>query len=460
VTSLAAGDPPGSNATRTTFLALTAVLLGQAIQVSNGNGVPGAWLPLTAACLAAALAALAPGLPFLERLGDRVPTVVLGVGLAIQFSQLVTTQPAAYVRPIPGFREFFAVLAAAAVVSGAALAPRPVLGRLHLPILVVLFGIAATWLLRATHPPAIDVFIFQQQSSQALLHGQNPYALTFPNIYGYTTFYGPAVADNRTLHFGFPYPPLSLLLALPGWLLAGDHRVAQAVACGVVAASFAALGPGRLPVLAAATLLFTPRIFFVLEESWTEPFGLALFALLLVAAARRPRLLPVFLGLFLAWKQYSIFLLPLVAILLPRPFRWRTYARCVLPALGLAAAITLPFFLWNPSAFWRSVVWLQTVQPFRTDALDFPAWWVAQGHAPFEVIPLVLGVTALATVLVLLRREHGIAAFAAGATFVYAVFFAFSKQSFCNYHWFVVGLAACGVAASARGLASREASPV
>jgi hypothetical protein len=154
------------------------------------------------------------------------------------------------------------------------------------------------------------------------------------------------------------------------------------------------------------------------------------------------------LGLFLAWKQYSIFLLPLVVILLPRPFRWRTYARCVLPALGLAAALTLPFFLWNPAAFWRSVVWLQTVQPFRTEALDFPAWWVAQGHPPFDVIPLVLGATALATALVLLGRRHGIAAFAAAATFVYAVFFAFNKQSFCNYHWFVVGLAAVGIATS------------
>ena len=200
MTTLAAGDSRAANATRATFLALTAVLLGQAIQVSNGNGVPDAWLPLTAACFAAALAALAPQLPFLERLCDRVPTAVLGVGLALQFSQLVTTQPGAYVRPIAGFREFFAALAAAAVVSGAALASRPVLGRLHAPVLVALFGIAAAWMLRASYPPSIDVFVFQQQASHALVRGQNPYALTFPNIYGYTTFYGPEVADARTLH--------------------------------------------------------------------------------------------------------------------------------------------------------------------------------------------------------------------------------------------------------------------
>jgi hypothetical protein len=457
VTSLAAGVPRASNATPATFLALTAVLLGQAIQVSNGNGVPEAWLPLTAACLAAALAALAPPFPFLERLGDRVPAAVLGVGLALQFSQLVTTQPGAYVRPIPGFREFFAALAAAAVVSGAALASRPVLGRLHAPVLVALFGIAAAWMLRASYPPSIDVFVFQQQASHALLRGQNPYALTFPNIYGYTTFYGPEVADARTLHFGFPYPPLSLLLALPGALL-GDHRVCQAIACGVAAAACVAIGGGRLPLLAAATLLFTPRMFFVLEEAWTEPFGVALFALVLLGATRKSRLLPIALGLLFAWKQYTLFFLPLAALLVPRPFTWRGYARLVAPAVGLAAAITLPFFLWSPAAFWRSVVWLQSVQPFRREALDFPAWWVGQGHAPFEVIPLVLAVTSVATALALARRVHGPAAFAAAATFVYAFFFAFNKQSFCNYHWFVVGLAACGIAATAQVNAAREPS--
>jgi hypothetical protein len=452
-TELRASRQPGGS--RGTFLALTAVLLGQAIQVSNGNGVPEAWLPLAAACLAAALGALAPPLRFLERLGDRVPTAVLGIGLALQFSQLVTTQPGAYVRPIPGFREFFAALAAAAVVSGAALASRPVLGRLHAPALVALFGIAAAWMLRASYPPSIDVFVFQQQASHALLHGQNPYALTFPNIYGYLTFYGPEVADARTLHFGFPYPPLSLLLAMPGALL-GDHRVCQAIACGVVGAACAAFGTGRLPILAAATLLFTPRMFFVLEEAWTEPFGVALFALVVLAAARKPRLLPVALGLLFAWKQYTVFFLPLAALLVPRPFTWRSYARLVVPAVGLAAAITLPFFLWSPAAFWRSVVWLQTVQPFRREALDFPAWWVGLGHAPFEVIPLVLAATGIATALALARRVHGPAAFAAAATFVYAVFFAFNKQSFCNYHWFVVGLAACGVAASVAPSTSPE----
>jgi hypothetical protein len=203
---------------------------------------------------------------------------ILGVGLAVQLPSW-SHPPGYYLRPIAGFREFFAAVAVAAVVSGAALAARPVLGRYHGPLLVGLFAVAAWWMVRASFPPSIDVFVFQQESSRALLAGQNPYALTFPNIYGGMAFYGPGIADNHTVYIGFPYLPLSLLLALPGWLVAGDYRAAQVFACGLAAVACLALGRGRLPLLAVAALLFTPRMFFVLEQGWTEPFGVALFAL-------------------------------------------------------------------------------------------------------------------------------------------------------------------------------------
>jgi hypothetical protein len=438
---------PATESTRATLLALATVFLGQAIQANNGNGAPEAWPFLVGTLLATALAALGKPWTRLERLGDVAPVLVLGVGLAIQFAQLATHPPGYYIRPIAGFREFFAVLAAAAVVSGAALASRPVLGRYHGPLLVALFAVAAWWVLRASFPPSIDVFVFQQESSRALISGRNPYALTFPNIYGGTAFYGPGTADQRTVFIGFPYLPLSLLLALPGWLLAGDYRAAQVVACGIATAAMLAPRRGRLPLLAVATLLFTPRMFFVLEQGWTEPFGVALFALLLVAMVRRTRLQPLALGLLLAWKQYTIFLIPLAALLFPRPLDWRAYGRTVLQAVAVATLVTLPFFLWDPAAFWRSVVHFQFVQPFRTEALDFPAWWVSLGHAPFDVLPWMLGATVVALMAVLLRPAAGPAGFSAAVALVYGAFFAFSKQSFCNYWWFMLGVLACGLAA-------------
>jgi hypothetical protein len=427
---------------------VAAVFLGQALQINNGNGHPEAWPYVFATLFTVALAALSPPWPTVEAAGDQVAVLVLGVGLALQFSQLLTS-PRVLRPPHPGVQEFFAILAAAAVVAGGALARRPALGPYQGPAMVLLFALAGWWMIRASYPPHIDVFVFQQEASRALAHGRNPYALTFPNIYGNMQFYGPGIADAKTVFMGFPYFPLSLLLAFPGWLIAGDFRVAQLAACTITAAAFAGFGPSRLPLLASALLLFTPRMFFVLEQGWTEPFGVALLALVTLAAARRSRWLPVALGLLLAWKQYTVLFLPLAALLVPRPFRWRAYARLVLPAVALAALITLPFFLWNPSAFWKSVVLAQFAQPFRTEALSLPAWWVVEKKLPeFDVLPGMLAGTLAAMVAVLARGRRGPAAFVTGSALVYAVFIALSKQSFCNYWWFVLGTMCCGIAAS------------
>ncbi|HET6982817.1 MAG TPA: hypothetical protein VFI53_11795 [Myxococcaceae bacterium] len=455
----ARGTAVPGNATRAFLLSIAAVFLGQALQINNGNGHEDAWPYLFATLLVLAVAALSPPWETVEASGDQLAVLVLGVGLALQFSQLVTSPPGYYARPIPGFREFFAILAAAAVVAGAALGRRPALGPFHAPVLVLLFALAGWWMIRASYPPHIDVFVFQQEASRALVHGRNPYALTFPNIYGNMQFYGPGIADAKTVFIGFPYFPLSLLLALPGWLIAGDFRMAQLAACAIAAAAFTGLGPGRLPLLAAAVLLFTPRMFFVLEQGWTEPFGVALLAGVVLAATRRSRWLPFALGLLLAWKQYTVLFLPLAALLVPAPFRWRAYARLVLPAIGVAAAITLPFFLWDPAAFWKSVVYAQFLQPFRHEALSLPAWWVVEKHHPeFNVLPPMLVATLAALVAVIAHRRRGPAAFATGSALVYAVFIALSKQSFCNYWWFVLGAICCAIAANAaEGIAARAA---
>jgi uncharacterized membrane protein len=42
--------------------------------------------------------------------------------------------------------------------------------------------------------------------------------------------------------------------------------------------------------------------------------------------------------------------------------------------LAVAAVVTLPFFLWNPQAFWRSVVVFQFLQPLREDSLSHVVW--------------------------------------------------------------------------------------
>ncbi len=58
-------------------------------------------------------------------------------------------------------------------------------------------------------------------------------------------------------------------------------------------------------------------------------------------------------------------------------------ARLVLPrgeGVAVAAAVTLPFALWNLPAYWKSVVRVQLVGPFRWDALSYLVWWGFHGH--------------------------------------------------------------------------------
>jgi hypothetical protein len=434
--------------TRTTLLALLLVVLGQLLLESDGHYTPGAihWLLLATAV--GFLALVTPPIQAVEQLGMCTPVAILLAGLALQFSQVLTRPPGMYLRPVNGWMPFLAAVGTAAVLAGSVSFAGPRWARIGTALVAVCFLAAGLWVLRASPRPAIDVFVFQQQSSDALLHGRNPYTLTFPNIYGHSPFYGPELTDGRTLFFGFPYPPLSLFLATLGFAATGDHRAAQLFAFVVAAACLVALRPDRLGALAAAALLFTPRGLFVLEQGWTEPFGVALLGLVLVAAVHAPRLLWVALGALFAWKQYTVVLLPLTVLLLPRPFSWRGWARLVVPALLLALAVTLPLALWDVRGFWRSVVWLQTVQPFRADALSFPSGLMALGYTPPAVVPTLLVLTTLAVAILLFWAPRTPQGFALATTLVLGVFFAFNKQSFCNYWFLVLGAAALAVAAA------------
>ncbi len=56
------------------------------------------------------------------------------------------------------------------------------------------------WIIRNSPSPAIDVFVFQQESSAALLRGENPYKLTFANIYGDLPLYPPDLVRGGRLN--------------------------------------------------------------------------------------------------------------------------------------------------------------------------------------------------------------------------------------------------------------------
>ncbi|MFZ5468229.1 MAG: hypothetical protein ACOZIN_02230 [Myxococcota bacterium] len=430
-------------------LAVAAVALGYALQVNLGTYHPEAMKYLTLALAFAALGVAAPRVPLVERWGDQAPLFFLALGFALQLALLLTTPPGIFLRigSAQTLRPFYFCLVASGVLVGAGFSASPWLLRVRPAAVGAVFLVLGAWLLRASPDPHIDVFVFQRDGAAELLDGRNPFSMTFPDILHDPLIYGPGLQQNGRLMFGFPYPPVALLLAVPGHLLAGDFRYAQLLAMVGAAALLAYAVPGRLAAGAAALFLFTPRSLFVLEQGWSDPLVFLCFAAVVFCAGRSPKYLPYALGVFLVSKQYNLLALPAVFLLLPRPLAWRESGRFLLKTAATGAALTLPFFLWDPKGFWHSVVALQFLQPFRGDALSYLGWhW----HQTKEQLPSLVGFLAVvpASALALWRCPRTPAGFAAAVAFIYLVFFAFNKQAFCNYYYFVVGALCAAVAAS------------
>jgi len=290
------------------------------------------------------------------------------------------------------------------------------------------------------------VHTFHRYAIYALRAGTDPYAITFPDIYRSGAYYGPGLSVEGRLQFGFPYFPLSLLLSLPGQVFFRDPRYAQLIAIELAALFMTFARPRGLGLIAALLYLTTPRIFFVLEQSWTEPFLVLGVSLVVFAACRNSRLTPWLFGAFIALKQYLVFALPAAWLLVEAPRDWRKLVTFLARGAFFGALVTVPFVLWNPAAFWNSVVALQFHQPFRPDALSLLSWWASQGHEPPPSL-VAFAVAAAASILALWRLPRTPAGFAMAIAVTFFAFFVFNKQAFCNYYFFVVGALCATVAA-------------
>jgi hypothetical protein len=439
------------------WLAVAGCLLGVGLGFGDGRLDPGgvAFLVLAWAAVIAAFTSRAPEEPGqLER--------VLEVAVVVQFAMLVMKPPGIYLRPdledrvllaaiFPGACMLMAILAATLVVQ------RPLLGRATFPVIVGLFAIASGWMLVASPHPPIDVVDFARESAQALAQGRNPYDLHFDNVYGNTDFFGPGFATDETIDVGLVYPPLSLLLTAAGEWLVGDSRAAMVLAVVVTALLLDRLG-GRAARLVALLFISTPRQSFVLEQGWTEPLLLCLFAgLLLLASRRRMAWTGAGLAALLALKQFALLFLPLTPLLAGELRPTRRTGVLVATALGLAGLVIAPFFLRDPHAYLRSTVLFHLAQPFRRDSLNFAAvWaWARGGVAPPTAVPTLVCI-AVATVVALRRCRPTPAGFAAGCALVLLATLAWSKQAHCNYNYLVVGLLLCSVAVKAPGLSGAD----
>ncbi len=295
----------------------------------------------------------------------------------------------------------------------------------------------------------------------ALTSLESPYSITFQNIYVDESLYGPGMVVDGRVQFGFPYPPLSLLMALPFHLAHLDIRYAELCALVAGAAALGYSARQRVAPLAAAALLFTPRTFFVLEQAWTESLILGWLGLLVFAArrARPPRTAVsrwfsaagITLGLLVAAKQHLAIALIFTGWVRRGDAAGSDTGARLATAVGVASVVTLPFVLWDPEGFWRSVVLLQLREPFRLDSLSVMSHLARAGWEPTPSALLLAPLTALAAGLGLAwwRLPRTTAGFALALGTGFLLMFLFSKKAFCNYYFLVIGLLLAAVAATA-----------
>lgn len=323
----------------------------------------------------------------------------------------------------------YAVLALAAATAGSRPGRR---GALVFAALLAVHTVLLLAFLRLAHPD-IDVLVYLREGVAGLLHGHDPYAMTYPNPYdaGESAAYlGPGIAVGDRLVYGFPYLPATLLADVPGWLV-GDVRVAHALALTALAVVLRRLADDdlgrRLTLLAVAG----PTSVTLVSTGWTEAVVMLAVGLL-VLGLRRPRTVLVALGvgLLLSSKQYAVVLVPLAGVV------WHRARTGLLAGVGGAAVLVLAFVAWDPRAFWRSVVELQLLQPVRHDttslllsAVDAFGWLPP---ATYGVLPIVAGVLVAAVVARRAPRTPTAVALGIGLSLLATVLL--SKQAPENYY--------------------------
>jgi hypothetical protein len=284
----------------------------------------------------------------------------------------------------------------------------------------------------ATPDPECDVYFAQQQGADHLLAGQNPY--------------GPYYTDaGGSPCKGAPfYPPLPLLIGVPVRAVGLDVRVGNAL-CDVVAAVFIlavarSRGDLLLGVLLAAAYLNFPRAPLLMELAWYEPMLAALLGSGMYLAGRGWRVGHLLLGLGMTGKQFGVVFLPVLL----KSFKGNRLAS--LCGLVLAGMLTiLPFYAWDPAAFYDSVIDYHLNVKIRSESLTLQS--LAINEFGVIIAPLLLRATAalLIGLLTYCTATNG-ASPAPQMSACLLVFCLFHNQAFFNYYYLCQYLMLLGLA--------------
>lgn len=277
----------------------------------------------------------------------------------------------------------------------------------------------------------IDVFDFSQRATLQLLRGRDPYAAAYPTT------------TPHLVHAHYFYWPAVLLLSIPGRLV-GDIRVSNLVAAVALIAAVTVLahrhgGPEQAwrCLALCLTLPFFPLMILL---GWAEIYTIAAIVLWLVLRERHRTVSILILGVGVAT-------IPTAWPLLALPFLWWRRSRMeILAAILVAAAICLPFAIWDgPSSFLAATLWTNLHLPPRPDGLDLDAAVVRLTGAWLAgwLWPAVAGIVL---VLVARARPRGWPqAFYLGSAFL-AIAFLYAKWAFFNYYFLVTMGVVLGIA--------------
>ncbi len=294
--------------------------------------------------------------------------------------------------------------------------------------------------LRTSPTPVIDTWTVQMEGAKAFGVGLNPYETvrardTTPGVN----------ASNVPL----VYPPMQLFLGWLGYALFGDVRytmLAAMVIGGLVIRAILrrrASGIGSL-LEDGPTLVYwmTPKLFFILEQSWTDPVPIMLLSLTMLAyLANRPVVTAVLFGVFIVVKQTVFWFLPLSIIL---GFQLWQYGVAGVVAL----ASVLPYLLWDAAALRWALVGFMDQLPIRPDALTLVTWAEHKYHYGLNPRNAYLFAAVICAVSVWRMRAGKAATMTLAGAFLYLVFFVFNKWAFANYYFLIGQISVLAAACS------------
>jgi hypothetical protein len=303
--------------------------------------------------------------------------------------------------------------------------------------LVIGAGVAT---IRVSPKPDIDVWRVQEIGADALLHGKNP----FTSVAVHNSAPG-VVQDNVP----YVYPPTQVYMTLPAKYFGGDVRYSMLAAFIIIGYAWRAIVrksnlvlPSFAEDVPALFLWLSPKLFFILEQSWVDPIQIALITLAVTAQVYEKRLLSVILfGVVFSAKQTMFWVAPLAGFI----FRWSLVEFII--AGSVAAGMVLPFAIWNFKALkWANFDLLSSLPP-RPDALTVTNWYQRKfgtpitGSIAFYFAAVIVAVSSW-------RIRDSVARFSVALAGTYLFFFAFNRWAFANYYFMIGALATMAAAAA------------